>query len=214
MCITGNDDLLALPGKGIERVKEFFLRGCLARKEMYVINDENVNISELAPECFHSPCPETQDELICETFPAYHDAPGAPAPSDGTVNTLQKMRLPQPHGTVDEQRVVRGYDLFGNLATRNVSYFVAGANYKTIQLLGRSPLAHWPGRAAPTDNALVTLLLACTILAEESRVYLETDSKPAAVRLFNRSHDCFSKVLLKPVNNKSAWHSYSCVILS
>ena len=105
--VAREDDLLARLVEVVERVEELFLRALLARDELDVVDQEQVDRAIARAELRRAVEANRVDELVGEALRREIDDGQAREELGGLVaDGVQQVRLAEPDAAVDEQRVV------------------------------------------------------------------------------------------------------------
>ena len=132
--ICGNDDLLVLIHKRVERVEEFFLRAVLARDELHVIDHQHVDRAEQFLEVHHLAVAQGLYEPVHELFgrQVQHVQMRmlcAQLPGDG----VHEVRFAKTNAAIEEKRVEGDRAAFGHAARCGMGQFVRLADDKAVE---------------------------------------------------------------------------------
>ena len=104
--VAGHHDLLLVFVERIEGVEEFLLGAFLARQEMDVVDQQQVDVAVFPPEGRQFVLLQRLDELVGERLARGVAHRAFAALQHRLPHRLDQMRLAQPGAAVDEQRIV------------------------------------------------------------------------------------------------------------
>ncbi len=145
--VAGDDDLLHGVVQGVKRMEKFFLRPLLAGQKLNVIDQQDIDATELVAECGHLVVAQRVDHVIGELLAGdVADGGLGLAPLHLMPDGLHEMGFAHAHAAIQEQRVVGFGGTLGHGLAGGVGELVAAADDEGvegvagIQLRGAIPI--------------------------------------------------------------------------
>ena len=132
--VGGDHDLLVVVVQRVEGVEELLLRPVLARQELDVVDEQDVDVAVRRLEARSFVVADGVDEVVGELLGVHVAHADAVVEVAGVVaDRVQQVGLAQPGVAVDEQRVVGLGGGFGHGDGRGVREAVRGADHEGVE---------------------------------------------------------------------------------
>ena len=136
--VTGNDDLLVLIHKGVEGVKELFLRAVLTCDELHVVDHQDINRTEYFLEIHHLAIAQRLHKAIHELFcRQIEDVEVRSSQTQFVSDGMHQVRFTQTHATIQKQRVKRNRPTFSNATRGGMRQFIGFPDNKILKRKAR-----------------------------------------------------------------------------
>ena len=136
--VARDDDLLSRLVEVVERVEELFLGPLLARDELDVVDQEQVDRAIARAELGGAIVADRVDQLVGESLRGEIRDRHAREEAHGLMTDgVQEMRLAEPDSAVDEERVVRARWELGHGLARRLGELVRRADHERVERVAR-----------------------------------------------------------------------------
>src|SRR5213593_880307 len=105
----------------------------LARDELDVIHQQHVDVAVPAAHINHLVVPDAVNDLVGELLGRHVRDPEICMLENVIAYCVHEMRLPEPHASIDQKRVVRGSRRLSNLHTCGSSQLVVGRSNEIFE---------------------------------------------------------------------------------
>jgi len=137
--VGGDDDLFSEGFDGVEGVEELFLGCAFAREEVDVVDDEEVEVADLAAEGVELVVAEGEEEFIGEFFAGEVDPVFCGVMvEEAFAEALEEVCFAEAAGAVDEEGVVLDAGEFGDVEGGVVGELVGGTDDEGCQVVSEA----------------------------------------------------------------------------
>jgi hypothetical protein len=132
--VAGEDDLLAGVVERVEGVEELLLGALLVGQVVDVVDQEEVDVAVAVAEGLEVALLDGGDEVVGEGFAAQVEDRAVRVAAERLVGDgLEEVRLAEPHGAVEEQRVERVAGGLRHREGRGLRQAVGGADHEMLK---------------------------------------------------------------------------------